>query len=164
MPLAQIDVNKIEFEKKNPLKYGFNFWQGIDWSNDALHPLKIISVILRCWWRALQYIIFSKKSRNVALFWQSCDTFWIAWCFTFTHWQDLFFSHFEMSPYVDVQFPIQTYKAAMVLQCHVKAVFFKILTKGIWISTYLFLHARKFCESWENIVITIKLLLVINQF
>lgn len=54
MPLAQIDVNKIEFEKK-PLKYGFNFWQGIDWSNDALHPLKIISVILRCWWRALQY-------------------------------------------------------------------------------------------------------------
>lgn len=54
MPLAQIDVNKIEFEK-NPLKYGFNFWQGIDWSNDALHPLKIISVILRCWWRALQY-------------------------------------------------------------------------------------------------------------
>lgn len=76
----------------------------------------------------------------------------------------LFFSHFEMSPYVDVQFPIQTYKAAMVLQCHVKAVFFKILTKGIWISTYLFLHARKFCESWENIVITIKLLLVINQY
>lgn len=76
----------------------------------------------------------------------------------------LFFSHFEMSPYVDVQFPIQTYKAAMVLQCHVKAVFFKILTKGIWISTYLFLHARKFCESWENIVITIKLLLAINQF
>lgn len=54
MPLAQIDVNKIEIEKK-PLKYGFNFWQGIDWSNDALHPLKIISVILRCWWRALQY-------------------------------------------------------------------------------------------------------------
>lgn len=54
MPLAQIDVNKIEFEKK-PLKYGFNFWQGIDWSNDALHPLKIISVILRCWWGALQY-------------------------------------------------------------------------------------------------------------
>lgn len=54
MPLAQINVNKIEFEKK-PLKYGFNFWQGIDWSNDALHPLKIISVILRCWWRALQY-------------------------------------------------------------------------------------------------------------
>lgn len=54
MPLAQIDINKIEFEKK-PLKYGFNFWQRIDWSNDALHPLKIISVILRCWWRALQY-------------------------------------------------------------------------------------------------------------
>lgn len=40
---------------KKTLKYGFNFWQGIDWSNDALHPLKIISVILRCWWRALQY-------------------------------------------------------------------------------------------------------------
>lgn len=61
MPLAQIDVNKIEFEKKNPLKYGFNFWQGIDWSNDALHPLKIISVILRCWWRALQYWLYFNK-------------------------------------------------------------------------------------------------------
>lgn len=60
MPLAQIDVNKIEFEK-NPLKYGFNFWQGIDWSNDALHPLKIISVILRCWWRALQYCRYFDK-------------------------------------------------------------------------------------------------------
>lgn len=60
MPLAQIDVNKIEFEKK-PLKYGFNFWQGIDWSNDALHPLKIISVILRCWWRALQYWCYFDK-------------------------------------------------------------------------------------------------------
>lgn len=60
MPLAQIDVNKIEFEK-NPLKYGFNFWQGIDWSNDALHPLKIISVILRCWWRALQYWLYFNK-------------------------------------------------------------------------------------------------------
>lgn len=60
MPLAQIDVNKIEFEKK-PLKYGFNFWQGIDWSNDALHPLKIISVILRCWWRALQYWLYFDK-------------------------------------------------------------------------------------------------------
>lgn len=60
MPLAQIDVNKIEFEK-NPLKYGFNFWQGIDWSNDALHPLKIISVILRCWWRALQYWLYFDK-------------------------------------------------------------------------------------------------------
>lgn len=60
MPLAQIDVNKIEFEKK-PLKYGFNFWQGIDWSNDALHPLKIISVILRCWWRALQYWRYFNK-------------------------------------------------------------------------------------------------------
>lgn len=60
MPLAQIDINKIEFEKK-PLKYGFNFWQGIDWSNDALHPLKIISVILRCWWRALQYWLYFDK-------------------------------------------------------------------------------------------------------
>lgn len=60
MPLAQIGVNKIEFEKK-PLKYGFNFWQGIDWSNDALHPLKIISVILRCWWRALQYWLYFDK-------------------------------------------------------------------------------------------------------
>lgn len=60
MPLAQINVNKIEFEKK-PLKYGFNFWQGIDWSNDALHPLKIISVILRCWWRALQYWLYFNK-------------------------------------------------------------------------------------------------------
>lgn len=60
MPLAQIDVNKIEFEKK-PLKYGFNFWQGIDWSNDALHPLKIISVIKRCWWRALQYWLYFDK-------------------------------------------------------------------------------------------------------
>lgn len=60
MPLAQIDVNKIEFEKK-PLKYGFNFWQGIDWSNDALHSLKIISVILRCWWRALQYWLYFDK-------------------------------------------------------------------------------------------------------